>query len=148
MSKYAQSFKNVEPVYKYDSKTDSVIDSGEEIFLQERMNSFFDELFYVKLEKYFDGVANVKPEILDGVENYVETATTNADRCLDALQTVENLRATHSIPVTYTITEALEYLRQIALKGGKYHETLQKKDSQQTSEQKEFPQNNDENSQA
>lgn len=145
MSKYAQTFKNIETVYKYDSKTDSVIDSGEEIVLQERMNSFFDELFYVKLEKYFDGVPNVKPEILDGVENYVETASTNADRCLDALQTVENLRVTHSIPETYTITEALEYLRQIASKGGRYHETLQKKNAQQESEQKELSQNDDEN---
>lgn len=113
MSKIRQSFTREHVEYKLNEKTNTLVELPERTNMQELINSHYDETLYYNLERYFSDNVNVLPcdsddEVLD---EDINLTGCKADRMLNALERVQDLRHKYSIPDVYTDIEVLKYLR-------------------------------------
>lgn len=113
MSKVRQSFTREKIEYKLNERTDTLEELPERTNLQELINSHYDETLYYNLERYFADNVNVLPAD-DTIADEIELEGSKADRMLNALERVQNLRSKYAIPDYYSDIEVLRYLRQKA----------------------------------
>lgn len=114
MPKIRQSFTREQIEYKLNERTDTLEELPERTNLQELINSHYDETLYYNLERYFaENVSVLSPED-DSIAEEIELEGSKADKMLNALERVQNLRSKYSIPDYYTDIEVLRFLRQKA----------------------------------
>lgn len=114
MAKIRQSFTREQIEYKLNERTDTLEELPERTNLQELINSHYDETLYYNLERYFaENVSVLSPED-DSIAEEIELEGSKADKMLNALERVQNLRSKYSIPDYYSDIEVLRFLRQKA----------------------------------
>lgn len=138
MAKIRQSFTREQIEYKLNERTDTLEELPERTNLQELINSHYDETLYYNLERYFsENVSVLSPED-DSIAEEIELEGSKADKMLNALERVQNLRSKYSIPDYYSDIEVLRFLRQkaaeIKVEGGDSDGETQSQ-AQQESEQ-------------
>lgn len=122
MPKIRQSFTREQIEYKLNERTDTLEELPERTNLQELINSHYDETLYYNLERYFaENVSILSPED-DSIAEEIELEGSKADKMLNALERVQNLRSKYSIPDYYSDIEVLRFLRrkaaEIKIEGG------------------------------
>lgn len=144
MAKFRQSFTRTQMLYKLDDKRDILVEQDTPEDLQKAMNSRYDETLFYNLERFYEASS---VEILDGIDSddyggLSDLTGSNADKLLRALLKVEELRNRYEIPVTFTNTEILDYIRARAKnnvtqsKGGEANEPQTKNESQSETQQR------------
>lgn len=118
VSKYAQSFTNMEQRFIL-SKDNNVILDKEETNLQEEMNSHKDECLSSFLDKYLDFSSDTLPftvdQMADGEFDMLnQLVGSKADKVLSAYDKLMDIRERYNVPDKYSNEELVAYLREMA----------------------------------
>lgn len=131
VSKYAQSFTNMERRFMFSDAKQQVIPELEETDLQAELNSHKDECLSSFLDKYLDFSKDTLPfavdELADGEYDMLnELVGSKADKVLKAYDSLMDIRERYNVPERFTNEELISYLREASAqhnrvedKGGK-----------------------------
>lgn len=114
LSKFAQTFSRVRPVWKLNVKTNRLEKTEETIDIQDEINSHYDEMLFSRLEQYFETYGDTVIDISDDIDERLDdsfNSGSNSDKVLSALQKVEDFRERYQIPDYYTNSEVLNAVR-------------------------------------
>lgn len=123
MSKKIQMFKNTEPVYKLDAKTNRLVKTDEVIDLQEARNSAYDDTFIAHLERYFAQNPYDYDTVIKSFDAYIPgnddipdfvldmELDSGIDKALKAFDKVSKLRSDYDIPGYISDFDVLRYIQ-------------------------------------
>lgn len=148
LSKFAQSFSNLEQRYFLNAKTQKVEPDPELYDCQAFISSHEVVPINEFLNKYVGDIRDSLPkcEVVDGVADVLTDMLANcpADKIANVMQSVSDVRTRFNVPDTYTDQEVFQYLNEMYLKKG----VEKNAQNEPQSEPQKLPQTGEEGAQA